>query len=101
MQKLAPVIFVILLFTGLTWTIVSINQSEQTSSYETWSSFIYKGGYNSSRYEKTDDFDDYPSCKAFSEQQSKRLNNVVWECGLNCSFDSMRQGYHCKTMTNE
>lgn len=101
MQKITPVIFVILLFTGLVWTIFNINQTEQSNSYATWSSFIYKNGYNSGKYEKTDDFDDYPSCKVFSEQQSKQLNNVVWECGLNCSFDSMRQGFHCEKMTNE
>lgn len=101
MQKFAPVILVIAIFSALVWAIVSINESEQSSSYETWSSFVYKSGYNSGGYDKKDNFDDYSSCKAFSQQQSKKLNNATWECGLNCTFDSMRQGFHCETMTND
>ncbi|ABV89037.1 hypothetical protein [Shewanella pealeana] len=101
MQKLTPIIFVIVLFSGLAAAIFSINHSETTSQPESWSAFIYKNGYNSGRYDKKDDFDNYPSCKAYAEQESNKLDGAPWECGLNCGFDSMRQGFHCETMTNE
>ncbi|ABZ78351.1 conserved hypothetical protein [Shewanella halifaxensis HAW-EB4] len=101
MQKLAPVFFVIILFVGLAAAIFRITPSEISSEPETWSAFIYKNGYNSGKYEKKDDFDSYPSCKAYAEQESDKLQGVAWECGLNCGFDSMRQGFHCETMTNE
>ncbi|MGS0674939.1 hypothetical protein [Shewanella sp. 0m-4] len=100
MQKFTPILFVIILFAGLAAAIFSINQSE-TSESETWSAFIYKNGYNSGKYDKKDDFDSYPSCKAYAQQASDKLGGVAWECGLNCRFDSMRQGFHCETMTNE
>ncbi|MGS0682553.1 hypothetical protein ACVBIL_15495 [Shewanella sp. 125m-7] len=101
MKKLAPVLFVALLFIGLTAAIFSINQSEAPSGPETWSAFIYKNGYNSGKYDKKDDFDSYPSCKAYAQQASEKLGGVAWECGLSCRFDSMRQGFHCDTMSNE
>ena len=101
MQKFIPVLFVVLLFTGLAAAIFSINQSERSPGPETWSAFIYKNGYNSGKYDKKDDFDSYPSCKAYASQASEKLAGVAWECGLNCGFDSMRQGFHCETMTNE
>lgn len=101
MQKLAPILFVVLLFIGLGAAIYHINQTEVSSHPESWSAFIYKGGYSSGNYHKQDDFDDYPSCKTYAENESSKLNDVAWECGLNCRFDSMRQGFHCETMKNE
>lgn len=101
MQKLTPIIFVALLFTALAAAIFTINHDEKNSQPESWSAFIYKNGYNSGRYDMKDGFDSYPSCKAYAQQASDKLNGVAWECGLNCGFDSMRQGFHCETMTNE
>ncbi|WOT04763.1 hypothetical protein [Shewanella youngdeokensis] len=101
MQKITPIVFVILLFCALSWAIVSINQTEKSLVDDNWSSFIYKNGYNSGGYDKQDNFDNYQSCKEFSQQQSQKLNNATWECGLNCRFDAKRQGFHCDKMTND
>ncbi len=101
MQKLAPILFVTLLFTGLVAAIFSINQSETSTAIQSWSAFIYKNGYNSGQYDKKDDFDSYQHCKLYAEKASKQLDGVTWECGLNCRFDSMRQGFHCDAMSNE
>lgn len=101
MQKLVPIIFVVLLFSGLGGAIYYINQTEKSAKPESWSAFIYKNGYNSGRYDKKDGFDSYPNCKAYAQQQSAKLEDAAWECGLNCRFDSMRQGFHCETMENK
>ncbi|MEZ9595764.1 hypothetical protein AB4298_14110 [Shewanella sp. 10N.261.52.F9] len=101
MQKFSPVLFVSLLFVGLAAAIYSIQQSETSSGPETWSAFIYKNGYNSGKYEMKHDFTDYPSCKTYAQQESAKFDGVTWECGLNCRFDSMRQGFHCETMVND
>ncbi|QYJ86541.1 hypothetical protein K0I73_01945 [Shewanella mesophila] len=100
MKNYQPILFVIVLLLIVSAAIVSINQDQKTQEPETWSAFVYAHGYNSGRYKKTDDFDDYPSCKLFAEQQASELGNVVWECGLRCRFDSSRQGYQCETMQN-
>lgn len=100
MNKYQPILFIIVLFSILVGAIAWINQAQQSKGPETWSAFVYTHGYNSGRYKKTDDFEDYLSCKAFAQQQADQLGNPVWECGLRCRFDSSRQGYQCDTMKN-
>ncbi|MCZ4337166.1 hypothetical protein [Shewanella colwelliana] len=100
MQKFMPILFVALLFSVVGAVIIWINQGQQRDEPETWSAFVYANGYNSGRYKKTDDFDDYVSCKTFATEQAQQLGNVVWECGLRCRFDASRQGFQCETMQN-
>nr|WP_110455737.1 hypothetical protein [Shewanella algidipiscicola] len=99
MQKHLPLLVIILLFSAAAASLIWINQTQQTSGPETWSAFIYTQGFNSGRYQKQDDFEDYPSCKIFAEQQAQ--GDVVWECGLRCRFDSSRQGFQCETMRRD
>jgi len=101
MKNSLPIIFVISLFMTLGVTIYLINQSEASDEPETWSSFVYTNGYNSGRYKKVDDFEDYPSCRAYSLEKSVEHDQAPWECGLRCRFDSSRQGFQCETMENE
>ncbi len=101
MKNSLPIIFVITLFTCLGVTLYLINQSEASDEPQTWSSFVYTNGYNSGRYKKVDDFEDYPSCRAYSLEKSTEYNHAPWECGLGCRFDSTRQGYQCKKMENK
>ncbi|MCG9695520.1 hypothetical protein [Shewanella sp. Isolate11] len=100
MKKYLPLVFTLLLFVAAGLALFSINQQQASDQPETWSAFVYANGYASGAYKKTDDFNDYPSCKAFAEQQAHELGDVVWECGLSCWFDSSRQGFQCETMQN-
>ncbi len=68
---------------------------------DSWSAFVYANGYNSGAYKKTDNFKDYTSCEKFAKQQAHELGEVVWECGLNCWFDSSRQGFQCAKMKRD
>lgn len=101
MKNSLPIIFVVTLFMTLGLTLYLINQSEASDEPETWSSFVYTNGYNSGRYKKVDDFEDYPSCRGYSLEKSAENGQAPWECGLRCRFDSSRQGFQCETMENE
>lgn len=101
MQKHLPLLVSILLFSAAAASLIGINQTQQDSGPETWSAFVYSQGFNSGHYQKQDDFNDYPSCKAFAIQQAKAQGDVVWECGLRCRFDSSRQGFQCETMRRD
>ncbi|MCG9713058.1 hypothetical protein L1D32_16545 [Shewanella insulae] len=101
MQNRSSLLFVIILFSLLAGALYWIALEEETQQApETWSAFVYAHGYNSGRYKKTDDFEDYESCKAFATEQAKELGDVLWECGLRCRFDNSRQGFQCETMQN-
>ncbi|QLE87048.1 MULTISPECIES: hypothetical protein [Shewanella] len=100
MKKFTPFLFIVSIIAIVAFAISQINQSEQHHYSETWSAFVYTHGYNSGRYQKTDDFSDYQQCKTFAQQQSADQGDVVWQCGLNCRFDSSRQGFQCETMKN-
>ncbi|MBR9728542.1 hypothetical protein G3R48_11200 [Shewanella intestini] len=80
--------------------VVTINHSHEKKSPENWTAFVYKNGYESAAYEMKTGFNDYQSCKAFSQTLSYKFGEVPWQCGLRCRFDSMRQGYQCETMEN-
>ncbi|WP_434928341.1 hypothetical protein ACRWQN_05385 [Shewanella sp. HL-SH8] len=94
------IIVVVILFIAASVAVVSINQSHQQTSPETWTAFIYKNGYQSAKYQMEDGFDDYQMCKDYAVQQSEKFDNAPWQCGLRCRFDSMRQGYQCDSMEN-
>ncbi|ASJ95475.1 hypothetical protein [Shewanella marisflavi] len=100
MENRTPILFVFILFALLAGVIYWITAEETQQQPETWSAFVYAHGYNSGRYKKTDDFDDYESCKTFAIEQSKTLGDVLWECGLRCRFDNSRQGFQCDAMQN-
>ncbi|WP_064791283.1 hypothetical protein [Shewanella woodyi] len=96
MSLLTLVIFLVL---GITLYLISpANQKEQP---ESWSSFVYTQGYESGRYKKLDDFNDYASCRAYSIETSEKFEQAPWECGLRCRFDSSRQGFQCEAMENK
>lgn len=99
-MKYLPFVFTAFLFisAGYVLKVIDIQQSSDTP--DTWSAFVYSSGYNAGIYDKTDNFTDYSSCKAFAEQQSTTLGNIAWQCGLNCWFDSSHQGYQCAKMKN-
>ena len=100
MQNRPLILFVFTLFALLAGVIYWITAEEAQQQPETWSAFVYANGYNSGRYKKTDDFDNYDNCKIFAVKQSKALGGVLWECGLRCRFDNSRQGFQCETMQN-
>lgn len=101
MKNASSIIFVVLIFTILAATLYLITDSEKSPSPETWSSFVYTNGYNSGRYKKVDDFESYQACREFSLEKSFQFENVPWECGLRCRFDSSRQGFQCETMESD
>ncbi|GIU50839.1 hypothetical protein TUM4249_13090 [Shewanella sp. KT0246] len=78
-----------------------INLSNQHKGPEIWSSFVYKNGYNSAAYEMETDFTSYESCKVHAQSISAQYNNAPWQCGSQCRFDSMRQGFECESMVND
>ena len=101
MQNRSALLFVVIIFSLLAGALYWITAEETQQTPETWSAFVYAHGYNSGRYKKTDDFEDYESCKAFATEQAKALGDVLWECGLRCRFDNSRQGFQCETMKNQ
>ncbi len=98
-MKYLPYLITAALFLSASFFLQKINQ-QANKQPDTWSAFVYTNGYNAGTYEKTDDFEDYASCKMFAEQQSLEFGNVAWQCGLNCWFDSSRQGFQCAKMKN-
>ncbi|WP_076412063.1 hypothetical protein [Shewanella sp. UCD-KL12] len=101
MKNLPAIIIVTIIFTTLGASLYLINRSETHNEPETWSSFVYTNGYNSGRYKKVDDFNDYQSCRTFSLETSAKFDNAPWECGLRCRFDSSRQGFQCEKMQSD
>ncbi|WP_144213062.1 hypothetical protein [Shewanella donghaensis] len=78
-----------------------INKANESHTPETWTSFVYKNGYESASYLRQDGFDDYASCKVYSQDMSDTYNSAPWQCGSKCRFDSMRQGFECESMVND
>ena len=99
-NTVSVVIILVLLITVVA-AVVMINQSNQHKGPEVWSSFVYKNGYNSAAYEMDTDFTDYPSCKEHAQTVSAKYDNAPWQCGSQCRFDSMRQGFECESMLND
>ncbi len=99
-MKYLPFFFTAILFLTVSFAVQKINLQQKNTVPDTWSAFVYVNGYNAGSYDKTDDFKDYSSCKAYAQQQSQELGNVVWQCGLNCWFDSNHQGFQCAKMKN-
>lgn len=101
MKPAMPFIVAIIIFTGFGTALYGISQSEQTKTAEVWSAFIYNNGFNSGRYQKEDGFQSFKQCKAYAESAESNPNGANWECGLNCGFDSRRQGFQCDTMMHK
>ncbi|MBW8182779.1 hypothetical protein [Shewanella nanhaiensis] len=91
----------LVIFLALGVTLYLIGPTNQKEQPESWSSFVYTQGYESGRYKKLDDFNDYTSCRAYSIETSAKFEQAPWECGLRCRFDSSRQGFQCEAMENK
>ena len=94
-------VFVLILLTCFASAIWFISPKDKQNQPETWSAFIYTHGYDSGKYKKTDHFNNYDSCKDFAREQSSFYDDVPWECGSNCAFDTRKQGFQCQEMRNE
>ena len=94
-------VFTLGLFASVIATVAWINHSEQKDDTETWTAFVYTHGYESGRYQKTDNLENYQACKSFAQALSAEFDAAPWECGLQCGFDSRRQGYQCEKLKND
>ncbi|WP_076543182.1 hypothetical protein [Shewanella sp. UCD-KL21] len=95
------IIIILSLLLATVSALTYITKSNQSHSPETWTSFVYKNGYESASYLMQDGFNDYASCKIYSQDMSATYSSAPWQCGLNCRFDSMRQGFECESMIND
>lgn len=94
-------VFVLILLTCFASAIWVVSHHNKKNQPETWTSFVYYHGYDSEKYKKNDNFNSYESCKSFAKEQSSFYDNVPWECGLMCVFDTRKQGFQCQEMRNE
>ncbi len=94
-------VFILILFTCVVSAIWFISPSDKNTGPKTWSAFIYNHGYDSGKYKKTDNFGSYETCRDFAREQSAFYDDVPWECGSMCQFDTRKQGFQCKEMKNE
>ncbi|MCL1045326.1 hypothetical protein Q4601_16065 [Shewanella sp. 1_MG-2023] len=95
------IVVVLILLIAVITAVIMINQSNQHKGPAVWSSFVYKNGYTSAAYEMDTDFTDYQSCKVHAQTVSAKYDNAPWQCGSQCRFDSMRQGFECESMMND
>lgn len=94
-------VFVLILFTCVAGAIWFISPEDTKDREQSWSAYIYTHGYDSGKYQKTDNFGDYETCRDFAREQSQLHNNVPWECGLLCDFNNQKQGFQCKEMRSD
>lgn len=95
------IIIILSLVLATVSAVTYINKANESDSTETWTSFVYKNGYESASYVMQDGFNDYESCKVYSQEMSATYSSAPWQCGSQCRFDSMRQGFECESMIND